>query len=104
MKKIIYLLIIGFSFIQAKEVTKTFNIKGMMCGHSCPSKVIEATDEIKGLKSCDVSYENSNAIITFDDEIVNAKTIAKTIAVYTYYKVELVNSKKSFWDKLFGNN
>ena len=50
MKKIIYLLIIGFSFIQAKEVTKTFNIKGMMCGHSCPSKVKEATDEIKGLK------------------------------------------------------
>lgn len=104
MKNIIYLLIIGFSFIQAKEVTKTFNIKGMMCGHNCPSKVKESTDEIKGVKSCDVSFENSNAIITFDDEVVSAKTIAKKIADHTYYKVNLADNKKSFWDKLFGND
>ena len=104
MKNIIYLLIVGFSFIQAKEITKTFNIEGMMCGHSCPTKVKEATSEIKGIKSCDVSYENSNVIITFDDEVVDTKNIAKIIADYTYYKVELADNKKSFWDKIFGED
>ncbi|MBK53090.1 MAG: mercuric transport protein periplasmic component [Candidatus Marinimicrobia bacterium] len=104
MGKIIYLFLISFSFLEAKEITQTFNIDGMMCGMSCPIKVKEATNEIKGIKSCNVSYENSNVIITFDDELVDTKTIANKIADYTYYKVELVNDKKSFWEKLFEKN
>ena len=58
----------------------------------------------KGIKSCDVSYENSNVIITFDDEVVDTKIIAKKITDYTYYKVELADNKKSFWDKIFGED
>ncbi|MAJ43225.1 MAG: hypothetical protein CMF96_00585 [Candidatus Marinimicrobia bacterium] len=101
--KYLFYILIGFSCSQSAEVTKVFNINGMMCGHSCPMKVKESTNEIKGVKLCDVSYENSNATITFDDEVVSAKAIAKKITDFTYYKVELNDEKKTFWEKLFGN-
>ena len=104
MKNIILLLSIILSFSQAEEITKTFNIKGMMCGMSCPAKVKETTVKLDGVKACDVSYEKSSAVITFDTELISENTIAKTITDHTYYKVELVNEKKSFWDKLFNKN
>ena len=104
MKYILISLILILSINNAKEVTETFNIKGMMCGMSCPSKVVDASNQIKGIKSCEVSYENNNAIITFDDEIVEAENIAKKIAKETYYKVEISKNTKSFWQKLFGKD
>lgn len=103
MKNIIsFFLLVGI--ICAKDVTETFNVEGMMCGMSCPLKVKESTVEMKGIKSCEVSFENSNAIITFDDEIVDAEKIAQKIAKETYYKVEISKNTKSFWEKLFGND
>ena len=104
MKYILFSLVMILSIGNTKEVTETFNIKGMMCGMNCPSKVVDASNKIKGIKSCDVSFENSNAIVTFDDEIVDADNIAKKIAKETYYKVEISKNTKSFWEKLFGND
>ena len=104
MKKVIIATVMIFGILSAKEVKSTFNIEGMMCGMSCPVKVKESTAEMKGVKSCEVSYEKSNAVITYDDEVISAKVIAKKIAMDTYYKVELENNSKSFWDKLFGND
>jgi periplasmic mercuric ion binding protein len=104
MKNLIISFFLLVGIIWAKDVTETFNVEGMMCGMNCPLKVKESTAEMKGIKSCEVSFENSNAIITFDNEVIKAKTIANKIAKDTYYKVELANSSKSFWQKLFGEN
>ena len=104
MKKVVMATVMIFGILSAKEVKSTFNIKGMMCGMSCPVKVKESTEEMKGIKSCEVSFEKSNALITYDDEVVSAKVIAQKIAKDTYYKVELENNTKSFWEKLFGND
>ncbi|MBC8197681.1 MAG: heavy-metal-associated domain-containing protein [Candidatus Marinimicrobia bacterium] len=89
--------------MSAKEVVKTYNIDGMMCGMNCPKKVVNSIIDVEGVKSCDVSFENSNAVVTFDDAKIDEQTIAKTIAKETYYKVELASTKKeSFWTRLFG--
>ena len=97
------ILLITVVFLNAKEVVTEYNIDGMMCGMNCPMKVKDAIINVDGIKSCDVSFENSNAIIKYDDEKINAKTIANTISKETYYKVELSDQKsRSFWSRLFG--
>ena len=103
MKYIIIILTVTIGLINAKEVETKYNIDGMMCGVNCPIKVKDAIINIEGIKLCDVSFENSNAVVTYDDEKIDAKTIAKTIAKETHYKVELVELKSdSFWSRLFG--
>ena len=101
--KYIIILTITLGMINAEEVVTKYNIEGMMCGMNCPLKVKDAIINVDGITSCDVSFEKSNAIIRYDDEKIDANTIAKTIAKETYYKVELANTKKkSFWTRLFG--
>jgi periplasmic mercuric ion binding protein len=103
MKRIILVLSLVTALMNAKEVVKTYNIDGMMCGMNCPTKVVNSIIDVEGVKSCDVSFENSNAVITFDDAKIDEQTIAKTIANVTYYKVDLETAKKvSFWTRLFG--
>ena len=103
MKHIIIILTVTVGLINAKEVVTKYNIDGMMCGMNCPIKVKDAIINVDGIKSCEVSFENSNAVVTYDDEKIDAKTIAKTIAKETYYKVELAEIKSdSFWRRLFG--
>ena len=97
------ILFITFVVLDAKEVVTKYNIDGMMCGTNCPMKVKDAIINIDGIKSCDVSFKNSNAIIKYDDEKIDAKTIASAITKETYYKVELSNKEiGSFWSRLFG--
>ena len=103
MKHIIIALTVIVGLINAKEVVSKYNIDGMMCGMNCPIKVKDAIINVDGIKSCDVSFENSNAVVTYDDEKIDEKTIAITIAKETYYKVELAKIKSdSFWSRLFG--
>ncbi len=103
MKRIILVLSVVTALMNAKEVVKTYNVDGMMCGMNCPQKVVNSIIDIEGVKSCDVSFENSNAVVTFDDTKIDEQTIAKTIAKETHYKVDLATIKKvSFWTRIFG--
>jgi len=103
MKRIILVLSVVATLMSAKEIVKTYNINGMMCGMNCPNKVVTSIIDVEGVKSCDVSFENSNAVVIFDDEKIDEQTIAKTIAKETYFKVELATAQKeSFWTRLFG--
>ena len=49
-------------------MTKTLEVKGMMCQH-CVDHVRKNLEAIDGVRSADVSLENNNAVITFDKEV-----------------------------------
>ena len=53
---------------EKKAMTKTIEIKGMMCGH-CEATVKKALENIDGVESADVSYENGTAIVTLSKDI-----------------------------------
>ncbi|MDR0454347.1 MAG: heavy-metal-associated domain-containing protein [Deferribacteraceae bacterium] len=44
------------------------NIEGMVCGH-CAKYVTEVLEELNGVESATVSFENKNAVIEHDDEL-----------------------------------
>ena len=48
---------------EKKSMTKTLNIKGMMCPH-CEGTVKNALEEIDGVISAEVSHEAGTAIVT----------------------------------------
>lgn len=52
------------------EMTKTMNIKGMMCGH-CEATVKKALEAVAGVQSAEVSHEKGTAIVTLAEEVSN---------------------------------
>ena len=50
--------------------TKTINIEGMQCNH-CKMSVEKALNSIEGVKNVNVSLENKNATIEYENEIDN---------------------------------
>ncbi len=59
-----------------KEVT--IAIEGMSCNH-CTASVKKAVMALDGVKSADVSLQNKNAVIKYDESKINAQKIVKCI-------------------------
>lgn len=55
--------------------TITLNIQGMTCG-GCVKSVSNVLNELAGVTKAEVSLENHNAVVTFDE---NAVTVAQLI-------------------------
>lgn len=53
---------------EKKTMTKTLNIKGMMCPH-CEGTVKKALEEIDGVISADVSHKTGTAIVTLEFDV-----------------------------------
>lgn len=49
-------------------MTKTVNIKGMMCGH-CEATVKKALEKLDFIESAEVSHESGTAVITLSGEL-----------------------------------
>ena len=104
MKLLLYCFIC-FNMLQAKEMTATYKVDGMMCGKSCPMKLKNSLNGIDGIKSCNVNYELKTATVVYDDEKINKDKIASTIEGETYYKCSDSSKKKrSLFGWLFGNS
>lgn len=58
--------------------TITLNIEGMTCG-GCVNSVTNALNQVAGVQSADVSLQNNNATITFDDSQTNAHQLTEAI-------------------------
>ena len=102
--KIILLSIIGLSLLFSIELTANYRVDGMMCAINCPKKVNESLDGVEGIKSCRVDFESKTAMVVYDDDIIDANKIAKTISKRTYYKVNDINKKRnssSLWNWIF---
>ena len=99
MKQIISLLsCVGF--LLAGETTATYKVEGMMCGVNCPKAVKKSLKGVDGVTTCTVDFDSKTATVTYDDEIIDSKKIANTIAKGTYFKVTDKNKQKSW--SLFG--
>lgn len=55
-----------------------FNISGMHCG-SCAKDIQETLADTAGVQSAEVFYDSQQAIVTFDDTVVQPATLTKTI-------------------------
>ena len=75
---------------EKKEVngmTKTMNIKGMMCGH-CEATVKKALEALPEVASAEVSHEKGTAVVTLEKEISD-DVLKKTVEDKDYEVVEI---------------
>ena len=72
---------------EVNEMTKTMNIKGMMCGHweAAVKKALEALPEVA---SAEVSHEKGTAVVTLEKEIAD-DILKKTVEDKDYEVVEI---------------
>ncbi len=54
------------------------DVNGMSCMH-CHKAVTDAISEVNGVESVDVSLENNNATVVFDDDITNLDAIKQAV-------------------------
>lgn len=54
------------------------NIEGMTC-NSCAADIKETLEETAGVKEADVTFKRKTAIVDFDEDTVQEKTLIKKI-------------------------
>ena len=72
---------------EVNEMTKTMNIKGMMCGH-CEATVKKALEALPEVASAEVSHEKGTAVVTLEKEIAD-DVLKKTVEDKDYEVVEI---------------
>ena len=72
---------------EVNEMTKTTNIKGMMCGH-CEAAVKKALEALPEVASAEVSHEKGTAVVTLEKEIAD-DILKKTVEDKDYEVVEI---------------
>ena len=72
---------------EVNEMTKTMNIKGMMCGH-CEAAVKKALEALPEVDSAEVSHEKGTAVVTLEKEIAD-DVLKKTVEDKDYEVVEI---------------
>ena len=72
---------------EVNEMTKTMNIKGMMCGH-CEAAVKKALEALPEVASAEVSHEKGTAVVTLEKEIAD-DILKKTVEDKDYEVVEI---------------
>ena len=72
---------------EVNEMTKTMNIKGMMCGH-CEAAVKKALEALPEVASAEVSHEKGTAVVTLEKEIED-DILKKTVEDKDYEVVEI---------------
>ena len=72
---------------EVNEMTKTMNIKGMMCGH-CEAAIKKALEALPEVASAEVSHEKGTAVVTLEKEIAD-DVLKKTIEDKDYEVVEI---------------
>jgi copper chaperone CopZ len=60
------------------KVRAELNIEGMHCD-SCAADIKETLEETAGVREADVTFKRKTAIVDFDEETVQEKTIIKKI-------------------------
>jgi len=104
MKQILFLIFCA-GFLLAGETTATYRVDGMMCNKNCPMKVKQSLEGVDGVKACTVDFDSKTTTVTYDDEKIDTKKIADTIAKGTYYKVTSTEQKSwSLFGWLFGKS
>ncbi len=72
--------------------TYEIEISGMTCA-GCEEHVKFEISKLMGISKLEVSYEQGNAVVSFDESKTSIEEV-KTAVVRTGYKVESVNKSK----------
>ena len=67
---------------EEKSMTKTMNIKGMMCGH-CEARVKKALEALDAVSEAAVSHESGTAVVTLSSDISDEK-LKETVEAEDY--------------------
>ena len=59
-------------------MVETIYIEGMSCSH-CQNAVSSAIRSLPGVKEVEVSLENKNAVVTFDDAVLSLAAIKAAV-------------------------
>ena len=64
-------------------VEKTFNVKGMSCGH-CKMAVENAVKALSGVNSAEVDLEAGNVSVSYDDDSVKPEQLKEAVETAGY--------------------
>jgi len=64
----------------------TIKVEGMSCGH-CQMRVKKAVEAVEGVKSADVSLQNKQVVLEYDEEKTNLKKVEDAIKEAGYEPV-----------------
>ncbi len=65
--------------VEVQTITQeTIKVEGMSCGH-CVMRVKKAIEGVQGVKKVDVSLENKQAVVEFDDVKTDVEKIKAVI-------------------------
>lgn len=90
MKKVLAAFAFAFAFpfaafassiavpVSAATQTVTLSVPGMTCA-ACPFTVKKALTKVDGVAGADVSYDDREAIVTFDDAKTSVEALTKAI-------------------------
>ncbi len=59
-------------------MVETINIEGMSCSH-CQNAISSAIRSLPGVKEVEVSLENKNAVVTFDNAVLSLAAIKAAV-------------------------
>lgn len=77
-RKMLILLFI-FALIVAAPVTKSFNVKGMMCGYGCVTTINKSVNSLEGVENCNVDFESKLMTVTFENKLLNESKIIESL-------------------------
>jgi len=89
---VVFLSLISFFNNPAFAVPKTvtLNVPGMTCS-LCPVTVKKSLEKVSGVADVKVSFENKQAVVTFDDSKTSIKALEKATADAGYPSTVMKN-------------
>ncbi|MGB1269539.1 MAG: heavy-metal-associated domain-containing protein [Flavobacteriaceae bacterium] len=63
-----------------------FNVEGMTCAVGCAAKIEKSLNNMKGVKTAHIDFENKTAVVEYDIDQVNTDLITKQVVANGDYK------------------
>ncbi|MGB5499510.1 MAG: heavy metal-associated domain-containing protein [Maribacter sp.] len=111
---LVFFIIVGCASTEAQQIAQkklganqditivTITIDGMACQAGCADKIQKNLEDLDGIRSAEVSYDQGEAVVTFIPAKTNADEIRKTITstkvkdyIFTIIKNMNINTKTS---------
>ena len=74
---LVFLVVVAFAAPALADIqTVTLSVPGMTCA-ACPITVKKALSKVEGVSEISVSYENREAVVSFDDEKASIQDLTK---------------------------
>ena len=77
--KKMFILVFVFALVAAEPVTKSFNVKGMMCGYGCVTTINNSVKSLEGVENCNVDFESKLMTVTFENKLLNESKIIESL-------------------------